>query len=271
MSGAVDMNSLRMSFHFFGKSRLRHYPGLAFYFLGRALWQNTGLRLFEQKQLQFKGLSLVADVRGMSGLYFLHQILIEEIYRLPAIENGMDVNILFDVGANCGFYALTQCVRRPHLQARCFEPQPATFRHLQQNITANHADDRVKGVNTAVGAVPGQCELKVSDQSSMGVVASSSVNLLDGDNRPMVTHNITVPMITLDDYAERENLWPDIIKVDVEGYEPEVLRGAQRCLARARFIIAECDTDELTAQNKSLLIDAGFRLEQRGPILFGVK
>jgi FkbM family methyltransferase len=265
------MNSLRIMLHFFGKTRLRHYPGLAFYFFGHALWRVTGLRLFEQWLIQFKGLSLMADVGGMSGLYFLHQIFVEEIYRLPAIENAAEMNVLFDVGANCGFYALTQCVSRPHLQARCFEPQPATFRHLQQNIAANHAADRVKAVNAAVGAVSGQCELKISPQSSMGVVASSSGQLLDGKNRPMITHSITVPMITLDEYAGQENLWPDIIKVDVEGYEPEVLKGARRCLSHARFVIAECDTNELAAQNRSLMTAAGFHLEQRGPILFGVK
>ncbi len=265
------MNTLRMMLNFFGKTRLRHCPGLAFYFLGRALWQNTGLRLFEERMIRFKGLSLMADVRGMSGLYFLHQILVEEVYRLPAIENGAEVSVLFDVGANCGFYALTECMRRPQLQARCFEPQPATFRHLQQNIAANRAGDHVKAVNAAVGAAAGQCELTISEQSSMGVVTTSAGRLLDSRNRPMVTHSITVPMITLDEYARRENLWPDLIKVDVEGYESEVLRGAPRCLARARFAIAECDTDDMAAQIKSLLTGAGFRPEQHGPILFGVK
>jgi FkbM family methyltransferase len=265
------MNSLRIMLHFFGKTRLRHYPGLVFYFFGHALWHATGLRLFEQRLIQFKGLSLMADVGGMSGLYFLHEILVEEVYQLPAIENGAEVRVLFDVGANCGFYALTQCVSRPHLQARCFEPQPATFRHLQQNIAANHAADRVKAVNAAVGSVSGQCELKISPQSSMGVVASSSVQLVDSKNRPMITHRITVPMITLDEYAERENLWPDIIKVDVEGHEPEVFKGARRCLAHARFAIAECHTIDSTEQNKSLMTAAGFGVEQRGPILFGVK
>ncbi len=80
-----------------------------------------------------------------------------------------------------------------------------------------------------------------------------------------------VPMITLDEYAERENLWPDFIKVDVEGFEPQVLQGAPRCLAHARFAIAECDTEDLAVQIRALLTAAGYRLEQRGPILFGVK
>jgi FkbM family methyltransferase len=265
------MNSLRILIHFFGKTRLRHYPALAFYFFGHVVWRATGLRLFEQRLIQFKGLSLMADVGGMSGLYFLHQILVEEVYRLPAIENGPAANVLFDVGANCGFYALIQCLAHPQLQARCFEPQPATFRHLQQNISVNHAENRVKGVNAAVGAVSGQCELNISQQSSMGVVTTSPVKLRNRQSRAMATQAITVPMITLDEYAGQENLWPDIIKVDVEGYEPEVLKGARRCLSHARFVIAECDTNELAAQNRSLMTAAGFHLEQRGPILFGVK
>lgn len=265
------MNTLRMFLDFFGRTRLRHYPDLAFFFFGRALWRSTGLRLFDERLIRLKDLSLMANIEGMSGLYFLHQIMCEEIYFLPAIENCADVNVLFDVGANCGFYSLLECGRRPRLQARCFEPQPVTFRHLRQNIAANHTEDRVKAVNIAVGAASGQCDLMISEQSSMGVVAGSSGRLLDSRNRPMATRSIPVPMTTLDEYARQENLWPDIIKVDVEGYEAEVIRGAQRCLSRARFVIAECDTDDIAEQNKSLLTDAGFQLVYRTPILFGLK
>jgi FkbM family methyltransferase len=265
------MNPLRIVLGYFGKTRLRHWPGLAFYFFGQALYRSTGLRLFQQRLLRFDGVSVLADVGGMSGLYFLHQILVEEVYRLPALENGPAVNVLFDVGANCGFYALTMCERRPALRARCFEPHPATFRRLQQNIAANRAENRVQAVQAAVGAAPGQCEMKISRASSMGVVAASPLQLRDSAQRPLETESMIVPMLTLDEFAERENLWPDLIKVDVEGFEPEVLRGASRCLARARFAIAECDTDRLAAENESLLAAAGFHLEKRGTILFGAK
>lgn len=149
------MKPLRIVLDYFGKTRLRHWPGLVFYFFGQAFFRCTGLRLFQQRLLRFEGVSGLADVGGMSGLYFLHQILVEDVYRLPALEQGPPVNMLFNVGANCGFYALTLCERRPTPRARCFEPHPATFRGLQQNIAVNRVENRVQAVQAAVGAAPG--------------------------------------------------------------------------------------------------------------------
>lgn len=51
---------------------------------------------------------------------------------------------------------------------------------------------------------------------------------------------VAVPVHRLDDYRQDKGLpWPDLIKLDIQGYELEALRGAPQCLAAAKAVIAE--------------------------------
>jgi FkbM family methyltransferase len=226
------------------------------------------MRLFEKRILRLRDFSLVADVSGMSGLVFLHQILVQDIYAFPALEQDKSVRVLFDAGANCGFFAITRCQKHPYWRAYCFEPHPITFDRLRENIALNGLTDRVFPINAALGASNGQCELEISAQSSMGVVSTSTVRLMDRDHRAMTTSKVTVQLLTLDEFAARERVCPDVLKIDVEGFEVEVLRGAPTCLKAARYAIIEWDSEDLRAEMKAMLSTAGFETAERGPIIF---
>jgi len=55
-----------------------------------------------------------------------------------------------------------------------------------------------------------------------------------------------VPVVALDEYVDEHNMpLPDLIKLDVQGFELEALVGAKRCVASARFIIVEVSLVEL--------------------------
>jgi FkbM family methyltransferase len=131
-----------------------------------------------------------------------------------------------DVGANMGSYTvLARGVCRACTVS--YEPVPVTFGRLQDNLQLNAAlDERSRLVNAAVGSAPGT--LRMSEgQDAMNHVA-----------RPEETAALEVPVVTLD-----EDLFatPLLLKVDVEGFETEVFRGARRHLANPalRAIIVE--------------------------------
>ncbi len=102
-----------------------------------------------------------------------------------------------------------------------FEPHPDNFAVLRMNRQLNGLEN-VTPVNAAVGAQSGSLSIKAR--------SNAKVSQHGG---------IEVPVVTLDEWAEANGIWPDIVKIDVEGYEFEVLRGATKVLERAPLLSVE--------------------------------
>jgi FkbM family methyltransferase len=132
------------------------------------------------------------------------------------IEPGMNI---VDVGANIGLY--TRFLARlagdaGHVDA--FEPAPLNYSRLQKNVGALK---NVSIVHAAVGAQQGTVKLYISNELN---VDHHTYDSADG------RRSIDVPLIRLDDYfAPGQRV--DWIKIDVQGYEYDVLIGAKRVLA----------------------------------------
>lgn len=106
-----------------------------------------------------------------------------------------------------------------------FEPHPANIDVLRRNIELNQLQNTT-AVHAAVGSKPGS--LSIRSRSNAKVT-----------NRG----GIEVPVVTIDGWAEKHDLWPDMIKIDVEGYEFEVLRGAKNALKRVPALSVELHCD----------------------------
>jgi FkbM family methyltransferase len=132
--------------------------------------------------------------------------------------------VALDIGANVGCYSLLfgQWVG-PAGKVFAFEPSPDSFAGLCRHITLNCLAEVVIPMPAAV-----------SD-------ASTAVQLLHdsshGSNRVIfpgeaagARPTLSVPAVTVDEFCEREKILPDLIKIDVEGSELAVLRGARRTI-----------------------------------------
>jgi FkbM family methyltransferase len=122
--------------------------------------------------------------------------------------------VVFDVGANVGFFAtqLAQMLARQALEVYAFEPVPTTFAKLVQSV--QHLDRR-------------PVHLSFSDRNSLYAQVAACGRPRTGD---ALAH---APGMTLDDFHSFVGVLPALIKIDVEGSEIAVLRGARRLLARA--------------------------------------
>jgi FkbM family methyltransferase len=250
------------------RARASQRPKLLFYFAARALNRLTGVRLVPEFILAVGPLRFVGSVSGMSGLVFLDQIQSQRTYDFPGIRAE---GVIFDVGANCGFFALVYCGENPTATAHCFEPHPRTFEKLEANARVNGLASRMSCHQVAVGSQAGACEIEVGELSSMAVVAGRGAKLTDSHGAAINTTRVAVPLITLDRYAQKSGVLPDLIKVDVEGFEVEVLRGASRCLAAAKYAIVEADGEDSAIECGDILSHSGFAVTRRGSILFAIK
>jgi len=129
--------------------------------------------------------------------------------------------VALDVGANVGAYSIL-LGRWVGAEGRvyAFEPSPETFAGLARHLALNGLAEVVTPVAAAASAATGRGTL-----SGGGV---SGANRLDaGGTGP------SVETVSLDDFCAREGVVPHFIKIDVEGAELDVLRGARETIRRA--------------------------------------
>ena len=160
---------------------------------------------------------------------------IAHIATAVARARGRPMQIV-DIGANLGLTAALLAPRASRLLA--IEPNPATADHLEFNLRLNGLTN-VTIARTALGEGEGDIAFQADAFSAGSHIANDSFN------KP----SITVPLTTLDSLAAAHG-FDDIgfIKLDVEGYERQVLQGAAATIARCRPVIfAEFNTWALIA------------------------
>ena len=134
--------------------------------------------------------------------------------------------VFLDVGSYFGWYALNVARERPRGRVVAFEPVPASQALIEENRARNRLPN-VRLVRAAAGAAIGEAELELPPAANGG-----SAHLAAGDGAAARTR---VAVTTLDAAVAAQGLARvDVVKIDVEGAELEVLRGAAETLRRHR-------------------------------------
>jgi len=130
-------------------------------------------------------------------------------------------DIVVDIGANIGYYALLEAKLVGDTGfVYAIEPVPDTFNMLTRNIEANHYRN-MSALNLACGDRSGQVEMYAChDHCNL-----SSMKPLPG----MAASKITVEQVTIDDFRI-DKPRPRLIRMDVEGYECQVIQGMKKTL-----------------------------------------
>ncbi|NEV60552.1 FkbM family methyltransferase [Thiorhodococcus minor] len=146
---------------------------------------------------------------------------------------GVAAPVIFDVGANVGQSVERYRAACPESTLHCFEPSPAAFETLAGRCRGQ------PGVflrNLALSDREGSSPFYATQRSELSSLLrpESWLRALSLDDKYDFSE-LSVPCTTLDRYCEELGLdWIDILKIDVQGAEPNVLRGAQRVLGHAR-------------------------------------
>ena len=121
-------------------------------------------------------------------------------------------DVFFDIGANVGSYTLLAsgiC----QTTSVAVEPIKSTFEILSKNIQLNNLSNNVILVNSGAGAIVGELRFSANEDTTNHVIAVGE----QGEGA------ISVTAITVDSLLEKGS--PALIKIDVEGFETEVLKG----------------------------------------------
>jgi FkbM family methyltransferase len=169
------------------------------------------------------------------------------------------------VGANVGAYTLLfgQWVR-PGGRVYAFEPAPDAFAGLVRHVELNGLTDVVTFVRAAAGERSGTVRIVSEGIAGTNRVASAADDAAGEEVRA----------VSLDDFCAREGITPALVKIDVEGWELEVLRGARETLRRggdglALFVelhpAAFRELGMTSGDVAAALDDLGLRIEPLGP------
>lgn len=161
------------------------------------------------------------------------------------IESGLPVGTILDVGVQECTAELIACF--PSAQHILFEPDT----NQRETIHRNYAGIDHVLVEAAVTATSGFLHVAKDGSTGAGLAA-----FRPAENVP----TLTIPAVSLDDWiAEHPVAKPYLLKVDVDGGEIEVLRGATRTLADTSCVVIEAPMHVL-ADRLGVLLQAGFAL-----------
>jgi FkbM family methyltransferase len=185
----------------------------------------------------------------------------------------LGINFVLDVGANAGGWAAE--LRDGGYQGAIwsYEPLLDAFAELKK---ASASDELWKVINCACGAEAGEAEINVAkngcSSSLLPMLEAHSVNAPYAD---YVSHE-RISVCTLDDSVmpslkSSDNLW---LKIDTQGFEAEVLRGATRLMPHVSAL--ECELSLVPLYEGQALLDElltsiyrmGFRMVGIAPVFF---
>jgi FkbM family methyltransferase len=174
---------------------------------------------------------------------------LERPYEFPLLRMSRTLlspgDIVVDVGANIGNHTLYWSeVAEANVVA--FEPYPPALKVLRRNVELNAAGARVQIYPLAVGSIAGRAAMQLPDSSNIG--SARAVPASAGD----------VTVTTLDGEVGPTKL-VRLLKIDVEGSELSVLRGATRLLSQRPALILEAHTFEQRRLIDEFLRPLGYR------------
>jgi len=153
----------------------------------------------------------------------------------------LDCNIrtVIDIGASVGEFTAIYAELFPGAQIYAFEPLPDCFEQLTK--VAKQYQGRVKVFNIALGAQEGSFEFH---RSSWAPASSfREMSDLHKENYPHTagSETVKVDVKTLDEVFENIDLKKNIfIKMDVQGFEDEVIKGGLEAIRKAKVLVIEC-------------------------------
>lgn len=181
-----------------------------------------------------------------------------ETHFLQYLAKKIKVKTIFDVGANDGGYATEVRSYFPKAEIYSFEPHPLTFKLLQEKAKTYN----LKTYNYAVGSGSERVLLwdfaddaALKDTQPTSALASIHKDVIENFHHQKA-QSFEVKQIKLDSFVKKNKINEiDFLKIDTEGYEYEVLKGAKKLIEESRIHVIQFEFNEMNAYGKIFLKD----------------
>jgi FkbM family methyltransferase len=220
---------------------MRVFANLYVWLFGRKLFYGWNQRLFN---VAVRGMGVgnpTDDLIGLSEDRFLR--------RLAAVRELT----VFDVGAHLGDYAARLLQLCPAARIWCFEPHPATFKRL----SAVAERSGFTAVKVGLSHAPGRVALYdyAATTESGSSHATLHADVIERIHFGSATA-IEVDVTTVDLYMESERISHlNLLKVDAEGHELAILRGAQSAITSGKIDVVQFEFNEMNVMSRVFFKD----------------
>ncbi len=184
--------------------------------------------------VQHEGVQIVYHTPNTHTRWRVESLFEKEPSTIEWIATFRENEVLVDVGANVGMYTIFSAITRG-VRVYAFEPESQNYALLNRNIIANELDDRVKAFCLALSDYAGLGELHLSQFIAGGSCHSldERVDYMHAPAKPVYSQGCIAA--TLDDLVAQKSVpVPNHIKIDVDGFEPAVIRGAERTIREGK-------------------------------------
>lgn len=184
----------------------------------------------------------------------------------PVLRRLAELRTVVDIGANRGQFALAVRHYFPDARIFSFEPLPAPARVYRAVF---EGDERSWLVPYALGSAAGDAVIHVSsrdDSSSLLPITNVQNEIFPGTCEAGIT---TVKVARLTEQVGPESIeMPALLKLDVQGFELQALKGCEDVIERFRWVYAECSFIELYS-GQALAHEVIAWLRERGFVFIG--
>jgi FkbM family methyltransferase len=171
-------------------------------------------------------------------------LLTKEPETIEWIDSFQEDSVFWDIGANIGVYSLYAALK-PDVRVLAFEPSAFNYHILNRNIEINKMDDKIFSLCLAFTDKTCLDHLYMTN-TNVGGALSSFAEAIDWKGKH-VTAKFRQWMIgfSIDDFIGRFSpLFPNHIKIDVDGIEGKIIKGAKKTISdkRLKSLLIELDT-----------------------------
>lgn len=193
-------------------------------------------------------------------------LLTKEPETIDWINSFNNTDIFWDIGANVGQYSLYAALRK--LTILSFEPSASNYYVLSKNIEINKMDDRILALCVAFNDITSLDSFYMAN-TEIGGALHSFGEAIDWRGQQF-SASFVQSMIgfSIDDFIEQFNPpFPNHIKIDVDGNEGDIVKGAEKTLKdkRLKSLLVELDSEREGYCNDvfAIIEDAGIKLYKR--------
>jgi len=195
------------------------------------------------------------------------KLLTKEPETIEWINGFNKTDIFWDIGANVGVYSLYAALRG--LSVLAFEPSPSNYYLLSRNIEINKMDENISAYCIALNNVT-KLDTFYMANTELGGALNSFGEARDWQGK-FFEASLKQAMVgfSLDDFIQQfYPPFPNHIKIDVDGIEDSIIKGANDTLkdSRLKSVLIELDSarKEYTGEVTGILNNAGFVLSKKG-------